>query len=42
MPLSDGQWHQLTMTYSSALGEGRRFDDGVNGVTFNVRDSGEF
>ena len=37
MPLNDGQWHQLTMTYSSALSEVRLFYDGVNWVTYNVR-----
>jgi endonuclease/exonuclease/phosphatase family metal-dependent hydrolase len=42
MPLNDGLWHQLTMIYSSALGQVRLFYDGVNWVTYNVRDSGEF
>lgn len=42
MPLNDGQWHQLTMTYSSALSEVRLFYDGVNWVTYNLGDSGEF
>ena len=32
MPLNDGDWHQLTMTYSSALSEVRLFYDGVNWV----------
>jgi exonuclease III len=42
MPLNDGMWHQLTMTYSSALSEVRLFYDGVNWVTYNVGDSDGF
>jgi exonuclease III len=42
MPLNDGLWHQLTMTYSSALSEVRLFYDGVNWVTYNVSDSDGF
>ncbi len=42
MPLNDRLWHQLTMTYSRALSQVRLFYDGVNWVTYNVGDSGEF
>jgi len=42
MPLNDGGWHQLTMTYSSALSEIRLFYDGVNWVSYHVSDSDGF
>jgi len=42
MPLNDGRWHQLTMTYSSAQSTIRLFYDGDNKVTYNVRDSDGF
>lgn len=42
MPLNDGRWHQLTMTYSSARSEIRLFYDGVNWVWYKVRDSEGF
>ncbi|MBT3450226.1 MAG: hypothetical protein HOC28_09240 [Bacteroidetes Order II. Incertae sedis bacterium] len=42
MPLNDGRWHQLTMTYSQAASEVRLFYDGVNKVTYHVRDSAGF
>ncbi|HIF24140.1 MAG TPA: hypothetical protein EYQ27_20090, partial [Gemmatimonadetes bacterium] len=42
MPLNDGRWHQLTMTHNSALSEIRLFYDGVNWVTYHVRDSDGF
>jgi len=38
MPLNDGSWHQLTMTYSSAQSEIRLFYDGVNWVSYHVSD----
>ncbi|MFT4604032.1 MAG: endonuclease/exonuclease/phosphatase family metal-dependent hydrolase [Rhodothermales bacterium] len=39
MPLNDGRWHQLGMTYSSELSEVRLYYDGVNWVTYHVGDS---
>lgn len=42
MPVNDGRWHQLTMTYNRALSEIRLFYDGVNWVTYHVRDSDGF
>ena len=39
MPLNDGRWHQLTMTYDSARSEIRLFYDGHNKVVYNVDDS---
>jgi hypothetical protein len=42
MPLNDGRWHQLTMTYSGAESTVRLFYDGDNRVTYNVRDSEGF
>jgi exonuclease III len=42
MPLNDGRWHQLTMTYSSARSEIRLFYDGENKVWYNVKDSEGF
>jgi len=42
MPLNDGRWHQLTMTYSSDQSAVRLFYDGVNRVTYHVSDSGGF
>jgi len=42
MPLTDGGWHQLTMTYRSALSEVRLFYDGENWVTYHVSDSNGF
>ena len=42
MPLNDGKWHQLTMTYSRALSEIRLFYDGVNWVSYHVSDSDGF
>lgn len=37
MPLSDGQWHQLTMTYSNELSEVRLYYDGHNKAIYKVR-----
>ncbi len=42
MPLTDGKWHQLTMTYSSARAEVRLFYDGDNKVSYHVSDSDGF
>jgi exonuclease III len=42
MPLNDGRWHQLTMTYDSARAEVRLFYDGQNKVVYNVDDSAGF
>ncbi|MFC1530031.1 endonuclease/exonuclease/phosphatase family protein [Gemmatimonadota bacterium] len=42
MPLNDGGWHQLTMTYSSERSEIRLFYDGVNWVSYHVSDSDGF
>jgi len=42
MPLNDGRWHQLTMTYSSERSEIRLFYDGVNWVSYHVSDSNGF
>jgi len=39
MPMNDGKWHQLTMTYNSALSEIRLFYDGNNKALYNVSDS---
>jgi exonuclease III len=38
MPVNDGSWHQLTMTYDSALSEVRLFYDGNNKVVYKVDD----
>jgi exonuclease III len=42
LPLNDGRWHQLTMTYSDPLSEVRLFYDGINWVTYHVTDSDGF
>ncbi|MFC1640111.1 endonuclease/exonuclease/phosphatase family protein [Gemmatimonadota bacterium] len=42
MPLNDGRWHQLTMTYNSAQSVVRLFFDGDNKVLYNVSDSTGF
>ena len=42
MPLNDGRWHQLAMTYSADLSEIRLFYDGVNWVSYHVSDSDGF
>jgi exonuclease III len=42
MPLNDGRWHQLAMTYNSARSEVRLFYDGVNRASYNVSDSEGF
>jgi exonuclease III len=42
MPLNDGRWHQLTMTYDKELGQVRLYYDGVNKAIYNLRDSTGF
>ena len=42
MPLTDGRWHQLTMTYSGDRGEIRLFYDGENKAIYHVSDSDGF
>jgi endonuclease/exonuclease/phosphatase family metal-dependent hydrolase len=42
MPLNDGGWHQLAMTYRADRSEIRLYYDGVNWVTYHVSDSGGF
>jgi len=42
MPLNDGRWHQLTMTYNSARSVIRLFYDGDNKISYNVSDSDGF
>jgi len=42
MPLNDGRWHQLTMTYNSAQSDIRLFYDGENKVTYHVSDAEGF
>lgn len=36
MPINDGQWHQLTITYSKSLSEIRLYYDGRNKAIYNV------
>ena len=42
MPLNDGRWHQLAMTYSAQRSEIRLFYDGVNWVSYHVSDANGF
>ncbi len=42
MPLNDGKWHQLAMTYNCADSEVRLFFDGDNKVVYKVSDSNGF
>lgn len=42
MPLDDGRWHQLSMTYEHERSIVRLYYDGVNMVTYNVQDSTGF
>ena len=42
MPLNDGRWHQLTMTYDSDLSQVWLYYDGVNKAIYNLRDSAGF
>ncbi len=42
MPVNDGRWHQLAMTFDRQTGLVRLFFDGDNWVTYNVTDNGEF
>ena len=36
MPINDGEWHQITMTYSQELSEFRLYYDGLNKATYKV------
>lgn len=38
MPLNDGKWHQLTMTYNSEKSEIQLFYDGENKAWYSVKD----
>jgi len=42
MPLNDGRWHQLTMTYDAALGQVWLYYDGRNRAIYSVRDTTGF
>jgi exonuclease III len=42
MPLNDGRWHQLTMTFDPARSLVRLFYDGENRASYNVADSDGF
>lgn len=42
MPLNDGRWHQLTMTYQADRSQVRLYYDGVNKAIYNVSDSTGF
>ena len=42
MPMNDGRWHQLAMTYSAERFEVRLFYDGVNWVSYHVADAAGF
>lgn len=42
MPINDGRWHQLAMTYDSVNSLIRLFYDGHNKATYNVNDSKGF
>lgn len=42
MPLNDGKWHQLTMTYNSIQSVVRLFYDGDNKASYKVSDTGDF
>jgi len=42
MPLNDGSWHQLAMTYDGSTSEVRLFYDGDNKVVYNLADAQGF
>jgi len=42
MPLGDGRWHQLAMTYDSARGVATLYYDGKRRAAYNVKDSTGF
>ena len=42
MPLNDGRWHQLAMSYDSARAEIRLYYDGQSKVSYNVADGVSF
>ena len=36
MPINDGKWHQITMSYNKRLTEFRLYYDGLNKAVYNV------
>ena len=42
MPVNDGRWHQITMTYDRTLAEFRLYYDGRHGAAYNVDDAEGF
>lgn len=42
MPLNNGEWHFLVMTYSALKGEVRLYYDGINRAIYNLKDSKGF
>ncbi len=42
MPINDGRWHQLAMSYDQKKSLVRLYYDGINWVTYNVRDTTGF
>lgn len=42
MPMNDGRWHQLVMTYQKKTSTIRLYFDGINRATYNVLDTGGF
>lgn len=42
MPLNDGAWHQLTMTYDADVSQVRLYYDGSNKAIYNVADATGF
>ena len=42
MPINDGRWHQLAMTYDGSASLIRLYFDGANWVTYNIADKDGF
>lgn len=42
LPINDGKWHLISMTYSSAKGEVRLYFDGINRAIYKLNDGGGF
>jgi endonuclease/exonuclease/phosphatase family metal-dependent hydrolase len=42
MPINDGRWHQVAMSYDSSTSLFRLYFDGANWATYNIEDSGGF
>ena len=42
MPINDGRWHQLAMTYDESVSLIRLYYDGVNWATYNITDKDGF